>query len=203
MTQEIIYKSFKDSSRNEILTLSLNITFEYVIYDGGAVVYPSATNIAFIVNFPSILMSNIMCKFMCSYPVLILHSSFHWVQRRQVSQIIYGFLPYLLKFPWSKSQSPIDCQYHMPILLHSVLVSQTYVMCANARILPWKNPISMVQSLLKPPSEVRLSTYFIHHSIFRHFKWVGLFKVLLWNPINWEVLPFHLESPTEKFPLLV
>ena len=66
-----IYKLFKDTGRNKILVLSMDTTLEYVIGYGGDVVCPSATNLAFLVNFPSILMSNIMCTLMFSYPVLI------------------------------------------------------------------------------------------------------------------------------------
>ena len=50
------FKSFKDTIRNSILMLSLDKTLLYAIYDGDAVVWPSATNISFIVTFPSILM---------------------------------------------------------------------------------------------------------------------------------------------------
>ena len=50
-----ISNSFKDASRNAILTLSMDTTLEYVINDGGAVVCPSATNLAFLVNYPYIL----------------------------------------------------------------------------------------------------------------------------------------------------
>ena len=50
-----ISKSFKDASRNAILTLSLDTTLEYVIDDGGAVVCLLATNLASLVKFPSIL----------------------------------------------------------------------------------------------------------------------------------------------------
>ena len=57
---ENISKSFEDASINEILTTSLDTTLEYTIYYGGAVVWLSATNISFIVNFPSISMSNII-----------------------------------------------------------------------------------------------------------------------------------------------
>ena len=60
ISHENIFKSFKDASRNAILTLSLDTTLEYVIDDGGAVVWPSATNLDFLVNYPSILISNIM-----------------------------------------------------------------------------------------------------------------------------------------------
>ena len=56
-----IYKSFTYLSRNAIITLSLDITLEYVIDDGGDVVWPSTTNLEFLVNFSSILISNIMC----------------------------------------------------------------------------------------------------------------------------------------------
>ena len=51
----------------------MDTTLEYVIDDGSSVVWPSANNISFLVNFPSILISNIMCTFACSYPGLIFH----------------------------------------------------------------------------------------------------------------------------------
>ena len=66
-----ISKSFKDASRNKILTLSLNTTLEYVIHGGGTVVWPSATNLALLENFPSILILNIICPLTCSYPGLV------------------------------------------------------------------------------------------------------------------------------------
>ena len=66
-----ISKSFKDASRDIILTLYLETTLEYVIDDGGAVVWPLDTNLAFLVNSPSILISNTMCTLTCSYPGLI------------------------------------------------------------------------------------------------------------------------------------
>ena len=66
-----ICKLFKDANRNSILTLSLDTTLQYVIDDGGAVLWLSATNLAFLVNFPYILISNIMCTLTCSYPGLI------------------------------------------------------------------------------------------------------------------------------------
>ena len=56
-----ISKSFKDAGRNSIPILSMETTLEYVVYDGGALVRPSATNLAFILNFIYILISNIMC----------------------------------------------------------------------------------------------------------------------------------------------
>ena len=61
MSRENIYKSFNDASRNENITISLYTTLEYVINDGGAVVWPLATNIYVIVILPLILISNIMC----------------------------------------------------------------------------------------------------------------------------------------------
>ena len=61
MPRENIYKSFNDASRNEKLTIFMYTTIEYVINDGGAVVWPLATNIDVIVIFPLILISNIMC----------------------------------------------------------------------------------------------------------------------------------------------
>ena len=64
ISHEDISNSFKDAIINEILTLSLGKTLDYVIDDGGAVVWTSATNIEFLVNFPSILISNIMCTLM-------------------------------------------------------------------------------------------------------------------------------------------
>ena len=64
-------KSFKDASINAILTLSLETTLDYSIGYGGTVVWPSSTNIAFLAKFPSILMSNNMCTFTCSYTGLI------------------------------------------------------------------------------------------------------------------------------------
>ena len=68
MSHEIFSKSFKDTSRIAIPTLSLETTNYYAIYCGGAVVWPSVTNIYFIVNLTFILMSNIMCKLTCLYP---------------------------------------------------------------------------------------------------------------------------------------
>ena len=49
--------SFKDESRNAIPTLSLDTKLEYAIDDSGAVVRPSATDLYFPVNFPSVLIS--------------------------------------------------------------------------------------------------------------------------------------------------
>ena len=66
-----ISKSFKDAGRNEILKISLDTTLEYVIDDGGAIVWPSDTNVYFLLNFTSIFMSNIMCTMKLSYPGLI------------------------------------------------------------------------------------------------------------------------------------
>ena len=65
-----ISKPFKDAIRNAILTLSLDTTIDYVTDDGGAVVWPSATNIYSLVKFPSNFMLNIMCTLTCSYPGL-------------------------------------------------------------------------------------------------------------------------------------
>ena len=59
MLNATIYKSFKDLGQNSILTLYLDTKIEYVNEDGGAVVWPSDNDIYFLVNFPSILMSNI------------------------------------------------------------------------------------------------------------------------------------------------
>ena len=73
ISYENIFKSFEDASINVILTLSLDTTLEYVIDDGSYVVLPSVTNLAFLVNFPSILISDIMCTLMFSYPGLIFH----------------------------------------------------------------------------------------------------------------------------------
>ena len=56
MLYENISKLFKDASINAILTLSLDTTIDYVFNDFGAIVWPSVTNITFLVNFPSILM---------------------------------------------------------------------------------------------------------------------------------------------------
>ena len=50
-----ISNSFKYSSINVILTLSMDTTPGYVINDGGYVFWPSVANLAFLVNFPSIL----------------------------------------------------------------------------------------------------------------------------------------------------
>ena len=66
-----IYNSFKEASRNAILTLSLDTTLEYVIDDDGSGVWPLATNLTFLVNFPFILILYIMCTLTCSYPGLI------------------------------------------------------------------------------------------------------------------------------------
>ena len=43
-----------------MLALFLDKKIEYAIYDGGAVVWSSYSNLAFLVNFSSILISNIM-----------------------------------------------------------------------------------------------------------------------------------------------
>ena len=48
---------FKDESRNAIPKLSLDTKLEYAIDDSGAVVRPSATDLYFPVNFPSVLIS--------------------------------------------------------------------------------------------------------------------------------------------------
>ena len=67
-----ISKSFKDSSINSILTLSLDTPLEYEIDDISAVMWLSATYLEFLVYLPSILISNSMCTLTCSYPGLIL-----------------------------------------------------------------------------------------------------------------------------------
>ena len=67
-----VSKLFEDASRSSILTLSLDTKLDYVIDDGGAVVWLSAKSITFILNFPSILISNIMCTLTCLYPGFIL-----------------------------------------------------------------------------------------------------------------------------------
>ena len=46
-------------------------TIDYLIDDDGSVVWPSATNIYFLVKFPSVLISIIMYTLMFSYPGLI------------------------------------------------------------------------------------------------------------------------------------
>ena len=61
MSQAETCKEFKDAIVKAILTLSLETTLEYVIDAGSLVLCPSATNLAFLVKAPSILMSNIMC----------------------------------------------------------------------------------------------------------------------------------------------
>ena len=78
MLHENIPKSFKDASRNAILTIYLDTTLQFEIYDGGAVVWTSATNIDFLVNFPSILMPDIVFKLAFLYPGLLFLSSYYW-----------------------------------------------------------------------------------------------------------------------------
>ena len=53
-------KKRKNASINTILTLYLDTILEYVINNGGGVLCPPETNIDFLVDLPSILMSNIM-----------------------------------------------------------------------------------------------------------------------------------------------
>ena len=60
MSHVNISKSFKDTSINSILTLSLDTTLDYLSNDCVYVVCPSAIILAFLVNLPSILMSNFM-----------------------------------------------------------------------------------------------------------------------------------------------
>ena len=64
-------KSFEDSGRNAILILAMDTINEYGMDYGGAVVWPSATNNYFLLNFTSILMSNIILTSMYSYPGII------------------------------------------------------------------------------------------------------------------------------------
>ena len=54
-----------------IIKISLDKTIEYVINYCVAVVWLSATNLSFIVNYPSILMSKFKCTLTCSQPGLI------------------------------------------------------------------------------------------------------------------------------------
>ena len=133
ISHAIISKSFKDASINSIRTLSLDTKFEYLINDGSAVVWPSATNISYLVNFPYILLSNIMCALTWSYTRLTFFPPYH----RQASQMKYGSLSSLLQYPWSKIQSLIAYQYHILLLLYCGLIYQTYVMWVNTYILPW------------------------------------------------------------------
>ena len=99
ISYENIFKSFEDASINVILTLSLDTTLEYVIDDGSYVVLPSVTNLAFLVNFPSILISDIMCTLMFSYPGLIFHFLF--------SSVVEWFHPQMIKINYWLSQLPV------------------------------------------------------------------------------------------------
>ena len=60
MSHENISKSLEDARSNAILALSLDTALHYMMDDGGTFVYPSATNIAFLVKLLSILMSDIL-----------------------------------------------------------------------------------------------------------------------------------------------
>ena len=50
MLHEKIYKSFYDVGINKILTLSPDTTLDYVIDNGGTVLWLSAANLDFLVN---------------------------------------------------------------------------------------------------------------------------------------------------------
>ena len=132
MSHANISKSFKDSSISAILMLHLYKTLQYVMYDGWAVVWLSAT------KFPSILMANIILASMCLFPGLIFISSSRQVKHHQASLMQYVHFPYLFQLPWSKIQSPIFCQSHMLIFLYRGIVSLTYVSYARNWILSLK-----------------------------------------------------------------
>ena len=172
-------KSFKDASRNEILMISMDTTFEYLIDDGGAVVWPSDTNIYFLLNFPFILMSNIMCTLMCSYPGL-LFLFFHITACNVVK---------FLKFYTEVCHLFCNClgPKSSPRLTVNIILLIYWLRYLYTKLMWWmpiiwfylgNNPILLAKSLLNLPSEGRLITYFIRNGILRQFNWVVLFMVL-------------------------
>ena len=138
MSNENNSNLFKVTGINSILTIYIEITFQYVMDDGGAVMLLSSTNLNFLVNLLSILIPNIMWTLTCSYSGIFFFSRSIQVKHCQHYVIQYVHLLFLLQYPWSKRQSPIFFQYKRLILLSWVILYQTYVSYASTFILPLK-----------------------------------------------------------------
>ena len=147
-----IYKSFKGASRNIILMFYLDTTFEYVIDNGGAVVWPLATNLDCLLNSPSILMSNIMFTLRYLYPGIIFPFLVSpVVTSSSFSNAIWTFAVYFCNYLGSKvsPRFPVNliCLFYCIRDSHPKLI-----WCAPILVFfLWNNPISTAQSLLNPP----------------------------------------------------
>ena len=71
MSHTQIPRSFRDEILKGNLTLSLHTTLEYSILEVSFVLLPPSTNTSFLLTFPFIIISKIICKISYLYPTMI------------------------------------------------------------------------------------------------------------------------------------